>query len=161
MDIQTALDNITIRIAQEFNSIRTLINGNLPSLINLTTANKTNLVAAINEINSIITNASSIDDATIALSTTWSSSKIIDYVNTKISDLLGGVNSAYDTLLELQIAINANSTSIANITSSLLVYPRFDAPQTLTLVEKNQICNNIGVGNTDTDFSTAYLNALV
>lgn len=51
MNLNTNLTGLTIRIADECESIRTIINGNDLDLNSLTTVNKTNLVNAINEVN--------------------------------------------------------------------------------------------------------------
>lgn len=50
MSLQTNLTNFATRVATESKALRTLINGNTTDLTALTTTTKTNLVAAINEI---------------------------------------------------------------------------------------------------------------
>ncbi len=54
MSLVTELDDLTTRIATESKSLRTLINGNAATLNALTTTAKTNLVAAINELDAAI-----------------------------------------------------------------------------------------------------------
>jgi len=51
MSLATNLLNLTTRVATEFKAVRTLINGNATDLSGLTTAAKSNLVDAVNEIN--------------------------------------------------------------------------------------------------------------
>lgn len=53
MSLVTNITNLTTRIATETKAIRTLVNGNTSTLASLTTTDKTNLVAAINEIKSL------------------------------------------------------------------------------------------------------------
>lgn len=50
----SAFSDLAVRIATECKSLRTLINGNVANLNALTTTNKTNLVAAINELKTTI-----------------------------------------------------------------------------------------------------------
>lgn len=51
MSLEARLRSLATRISAENKALRTLINGNLSNLNNLTTANKTDVVAAINEAN--------------------------------------------------------------------------------------------------------------
>jgi hypothetical protein len=54
MSLQTNLQNLTTRIATEIKALRTLINGNVADLSALTTSVKTNLVAAINSLVTVV-----------------------------------------------------------------------------------------------------------
>lgn len=54
MSLATNLANQTTRIATEMKSLRTLINANQPDLSGLSTTAKTNLVAAINELDAAV-----------------------------------------------------------------------------------------------------------
>ena len=61
MSLQTRIESLVVRIAQEFNAVNTKTG----ALANLTTADKSNLVAAINELKTMVANG--IDDASITL----------------------------------------------------------------------------------------------
>ena len=158
MSLATNLQGLATRIATEIKSVRTLINGNAADLSALTTTNKSTIVAAINELDTAVTNAAqsggaSINDETVAASTTWSSSKIdstIDLdVSAAISSLVDGADPALDTLKELAVALQDNDSDIGAITTALDHRVRFDAAQTLTDPEKVQARSNIGAGTSD------------
>jgi hypothetical protein len=51
MSLQSRLNAIVTRIGAEIKGVRTLVNGNAANLNSLSTTNKTDLVAAINEVN--------------------------------------------------------------------------------------------------------------
>lgn len=53
MSLVTNITNLATRIATETKSIKTLVNGNAANLSSLTTTDKTNLVAALNEIKAL------------------------------------------------------------------------------------------------------------
>lgn len=84
MSFDTMVANLTTRIATEIKALRTLINGNAAGLGALTTTDKTNVVAAINEVNAAIASSSSINDSTTGTSTTWSSSKIDSEIDASV-----------------------------------------------------------------------------
>ncbi len=74
MSLETNLTNFATRVATETKALRTLINGNATDLTALTTTAKSNLVAAINELNAeidaitaggVATNLDSLTDVTI------------------------------------------------------------------------------------------------
>lgn len=86
MSLSTNIANLATRIATEIKALRTLINGNAANLSALTTTDKTNLVAAINEVQAEVASSSGINDATTTTSSTWSSSKITDYVAAELPE---------------------------------------------------------------------------
>lgn len=79
MSLETNLKNFATRIATEFKSLRVLINNNAGDLSGLSTTQKSNLVASINELDAAIkamaAGSGAISDGTTSSSTTWSSSK--------------------------------------------------------------------------------------
>lgn len=134
-------------------------------LASLNTTTKTSLVAAINEILVTIAGSTQINDAAIATTSTYSSSKIEtvvdDAVAEAINTVLGGASAAYDTLLEIQTLIQGQDNALGNLLLSVGKRLRFDVAQGLTTAEKTQACANLGIGEPDTDFVATYNAALV
>lgn len=129
----------------------------------LSTTAKTSLVAAINEIYSLLgTDGAVIDDQAGdgATAVTWSANKIYDSIEAAKTavktELIGGASAAYDTFVELQGLLEADETLTASLSDAITKRVRFDAAQTLTVAEKLQACTNIGIGNPDVDFVAAY-----
>lgn len=162
MSLASRIESLVIRVAQEFNDVRATA-GNLA---NLRTADKSNLVAAINELKATLGAAASIDDAQVATGTTYSSNKIVTLLDALKAEILGGADAAYDTLLELQRAVQSDQTGIAVLAAAIDTRVRFDAAQTVTVGEQAQARANIGaaaiadVGNTETDFVAIFDGAL-
>ena len=67
MSLATRIESLVIRVAQEFNDVR----AKAGNLANLTTTDKSNLVAAINELKAAVVSSAVIDDAHIAATTTF------------------------------------------------------------------------------------------
>jgi len=161
MSLQTRIESLVVRIAQEFNAV----NSKTGALANLTTADKSNLVAAINELKTVVANG--IDDANVALTSTYSSSKIVTLLDALKSEILGGADGAYDTLIEIQQYLQNNTSGLDALLAAVNTRVRFDAAQTLTAPEQQQARTNIGavatsaVGDTDTDFVAIFEAALV
>ena len=163
MSLQARLESLVVRVAQEFNAL----NVKTGALNALNTLDKSSLVAAINELKSALQSTSLISDTQVGLSTTYSSSKIVAALDALKADILGGADSAFDTLLELQQAQQNDQSGIAALTASIERRVRFDAAQTLTAAEQAQARANIGavasseIGNPDTDFVAVFVAALV
>ncbi|MBI5920939.1 MAG: hypothetical protein HY847_04720 [Betaproteobacteria bacterium] len=163
MSLQTQIHSLVIRVADEFKSVYAKI-GNLSSL---STTDKSTLVSAINELKAAIALAAVINDsAPGSTATTFSASKIVTLLDDLRAQILGGADAAYDTLLELQQAIQNDQTGIAAITAAIDKRVRFDAAQTLSAPEQLQARSNIGavaasdVGDTTTDFVAIFETAL-
>ena len=163
MSLQTRIESLVIRIAQEFNTL----NGKTGTLASLTTTDKSSLVAAINELQSAVVSGTGIDDANVALTTTYSSTKIVTLLDTLKAEILGGADAAYDTLIEIQQLLQDGTSGLDALLAAVNNRVRFDAAQSLTVAEQLQARSNIGavaatdVGNTDTDFVAVFVGALV
>ena len=163
MSLQSQISSFVARVAAEFNTVK----GRTGTLSTLTTTDKSSLVAAINELKSAIIAAVSINDTTVATTSTYSSSKIVSVLDALKADILGGADPAFDTLLELQQALQNDQTGIAALTASIDKRVRFDAAQTLTVPEQTQARSNIGavastdIGDVTTDFVAIFNAALV
>lgn len=131
----------------------------------LSTTAKGNLVAAINELHSTVSNFTSIDDTSGDGITdkTWSADKIYDTIQAAVAalktELVGGAGAALDTFKELQDALASDATFSQTMATSLSKKVSFDAAQTLTVAEQAQACNNIGVGDPDHNFLNDYTTA--
>ena len=144
------------------------INTTMGALAGLSTAVKTNLVAAINEVRTAaLAGGVAINDTTPSGTSVYSSNKTISEIDSRISALVGGSVSALDTLQELAAALGNDASFASNIATQINNRVRFDAAQSLTVAEQLQARTNIGavaasdVGNTDTDFVAVFVGALV
>ena len=164
MSLQTQIQNLAVRVATECKSIRSLTG----STANLTTANKTSLVAAINELKTALGTASQIlDTATTGDTThTWSANKIIAELASLKTQILDGAPAAYDTLLEISNKLSSEDSAITSLMTAVGNRVRFDAAQTLDATQKAQAISNIGaisaadVGDVSTNFVTTFESAL-
>ena len=150
------IQNLATQIGSD---VKTII-ANQGNLSALTTGQKANLVAAINELradlNSIDT-GSVINDETPSDSTTYSSNKIISEITAKCQEvksaLLGGAGDAYDTLKELADLITENKELIDSLQELAGAHVRYDAAQELSPGQKTQARSNIGAAD-DADYQT-------
>lgn len=117
-------------------------NGDLNAL---NTTAKTNLVNAINEIYTLANKPPEVTT---------------DSLNTAISalrdELKAGAGAALDTFKEMADALGNDPNYATTIANGLAKRVRVDAAQTFTIEEKLQGCNNLGLGNPDTDFVAVY-----
>lgn len=143
------------------------------ALSGLTTTAKDSLVAAINELHTLMGQggggaSTSIDDAAGngATAVTWSADKIYDTIEAAKTavknDLTAGASAALDTLAELAVALGNDPSFAATIATALTNRVRFDAAQTLDAAQKAQVNTNIGAaslvntGDLDRDLAAAY-----
>lgn len=155
------LADLAIRVATECKSLRTLINGNAGNLTALTTAAKTNLVAAINELQAEIDavaagSGAQINDAGSSNSVTWSAQKIAAEITAARNDLTNGAATALDTLAEIAAALGNDANFASSMTTALGNRLRFDTAQVLNAAQRTQACDNLGIGEPDTNFVTTF-----
>lgn len=159
MSLQTQLTSLTQAIAADIKAL----NSNQGALENLTTTDKSSLVNAIIELKSLIGAVdltALISDTTTASTTkTWSITKITAQIDAAVSALVDSAPTALNTLNELAVAIAADETGIAALTTAIGNRVQFDAAQSLTTVQQQQACANIGVGDPTTNFVTIYTTA--
>ena len=124
------------------------------SLSALNTTTKTSLVAAINELMTLIGSAgASIDDGAGNGNTavTWSADKIFDSIEAAKTavknDLINGAGTALDTLNELAAALGNDPSFASTIATEIANRVRFDAAQTLTSPQQAQARGNIGAAS--------------
>lgn len=163
--IQEELDLAFVEVGTQFKAIRTL----LGSLSSLTTTDKANLVAAINEVNAKTAGAGAqIDDETPRNTTVYSSSKVETLVTDAVvemrDEILGGAGPTVDTLKE--IADLLSSSDVSALTTAVANRLRFDETQTLTAPQKVQGNANLGsvslvqMGDPAHSYRDAFLAAL-
>jgi hypothetical protein len=142
-------------------SVKSLIT-NQGSLASLTTTAKTSLVSAINEVKA---SGVAINDAAASGTTTYSSNKIQSVVDSAVlttkNSLINGASTAFDTLQEVEVALNSNATAATNMITAIGNRVRFDAAQTLTALQITQVNANIGIGDPDADLVAIFNAALV
>ncbi len=116
---------------------------------------------------SSLSSATVIDDANVATTSTYSSSKIVTLLDALKAEILGGADAAYDNLVEIQQLLQNGTSGLDALLAAVNNRVRFDSAQTLTAPEQAQARSNIGavaasdVGNTDTDFVAVFEGVLV
>lgn len=131
-------------------------------LTTLSTSAKGNLVAAINEIYTLVGSGGvTINDASTTSTTqTWSASKSTAAIAAAVSalqdSLVNGAGAALDTLKELADALGGDPNFAATIATALNNRVRFDAAQSLTAPQQLQACQNLGLGDPTHNFVTDY-----
>lgn len=158
MSLQTRLAALAQAIATDIKALT----ANQGSLAALTTVAKSSLVAAINElqgeIDALAAGAGSILDSASTGDTahTWSANKILAELNQLKSDIIAGAPTAYDTLLEISNKLSSDDTAITGLLTAVGNRVSFDTAQSLTTPQQLQACQNIGLGDPETDLVAAY-----
>ena len=122
MSLSTNVSNLATRVATEIKAVRTLVNGNAGDLSSLTTTAKSNLVAAINELDAAIAGIDLTDlisDTTTTTTTTWSSSKIASSIDAAVAALVDGAPGLLDTLNELAAALGDDENFATSVTTAI------------------------------------------
>lgn len=149
-----------VALAQAIGADIKSLNTSQGALSNLSTADKTSLVNALNEVRSQLGSGGvTIDDETPSTTTTYSSSRLEQAITNTITDLIDGAPEAFDTLKELADYVASDETAMSALTASVNNRVRYDSPQTLTAPQQLQACENIGVGDPTTNFVTSYTTA--
>lgn len=172
-----SLDNRLIALAQAMGADVKALTAAQGSLSSLNTTTKTSLVAAINELLTLVGGSgAAIDDNAGDGSTavTWSADKIFDSIEAAKAavknELVNGAGAALDTLNELAAALGNDPSFAATIASEIANRVRYDAPQTLTAPQQAQARANIGaasaadiagLGAYDRDYAADYAAAKV
>jgi hypothetical protein len=140
-----------------------LLRNRIGDLTSLPTTAKDSVVNAIIEIYGLIGSAGAVIDDTAgdgATSVTWSANKSYDMIEAAkqavTNSILGGAGAAYDTLKELQDLIVDDETLITALTQKVGEKVSFAEQQTLTTAQRLQACQNIGIGDPESDLVAAY-----
>ena len=162
MSLANRIESLVERVAQEFNDVRQK-SGNLA---NLQTANKTSLVAAINELKTALVTVGAIDDTQVTTTSSYSSAKIVALLDALKAQIVGGADSTCDTLGEIQRILQDGTSGLQALLEAVANRVRVDAPQPLTAAQQWQARQNIGaadgaqIGDTQTDFVGIFQGAL-
>lgn len=159
MTIQSELENAFNAVGLDVKQLRSWVNGEANNLTGLTTTDKSNLVAAVNELVTAVGNVPAISDGTISASTVWSSTKIDATITSAINSLLDGAPGALDTINELAEALNDNPSVITSILDAQAKRVAVNSTQSFTAAEKLTGCTNLGIGDPATNFLSIYTTA--
>lgn len=157
LSLQTRLSDLITSIGTDYKQLRTWLTGSSSgNLTGLTTTAKTDLVAAVNEVNAAVAGATIPDSTTtvkgkIEIATLAEVATGTDQVRAVTpegvrqeraalkTEILGvGVPSALDTLDELAAALADDANYAATITTALGNRVRVDAAQVFTAPQKAQ-----------------------
>ena len=147
--INEGFAQITMLLKQVSNTLK----GNQGDLTKLSTADKTSLVNALNELKNTIDNKTSIDDSQNTAGNTWSAAKISNEITKAITNLINGADVSSDTLKELADKIVALAQADNGLVSA-------SQSQAFTEQQKLQARSNIDVyskaeiGDINTNFVT-------
>ena len=134
--------------------VNTTLKGNQGDLTKLSTADKTSLVNALNELKiTIDNNKSAINDSQTTTANTWSATKVSNEITKAITNLINGADTSSDTLKELADKITALAQTDNGVVSA-------NKAQTFNEQQKAQARTNIDVyskaeiGDINTNFVT-------
>jgi hypothetical protein len=164
MTLEVRLAQLAAAIGADIKSIIE----NAGDLSQLSTTDRTSLVAAINEIRAAQANATGIDDDNMSSTSTYSSERITTLINSSIQAIIGASPGALDTLQELAAALGNDENFAANLVVTLSEKVGVNA-QTFTAPQQAQARTNIGaassadltaltnaVGDTEVDLVALY-----
>ena len=151
--INDGFAQITTLLKQVNNTLK----GNQGDLTKLSTADKTSLVNALNELKTTIDNKTSINDSQATTANTWSATKISNEITKAINTLINGADSSSDDFKEVADKIAALMQADNGLVST-------SQAQTFTAAQKLQARSNIDVyskaeiGDINTNFVTTINN---
>lgn len=149
------------KINTEINTAKNLI-GDTTQLTNFGGSTTVDIIKALTYLNAQISSAlnnigAKINDSSNnSTSETWSANKIYTSIADAVSGLVNNSPAALDTLNELATALGNDANFSTTIATQMGKRIRVDAAQTFTAIEQAQGCENLGIGNPDTDFTTVY-----
>lgn len=156
MSLQARLTALAQAMATDVKALT----ANQGSLAALSTTAKGSLVAAINELQAALAGAGGnvILDTAGAGDTAhaWSADKAVAALAALKAEIVAGAPAAWDTLIEIGTELNSNQTALGNLLTAVGNRISYDAVQTLTAPQQLQACQNIGVGDPETDLVAAY-----
>lgn len=160
MSLQNQITQLAQTAGTQIGALKRLVNDAQADLSALTTTDKTNLVAALNEIKAGLDAVPVINDGATSASSLWSSNRIAVQITAAIDALVNGAPGTLDTLNELAAALNDNPDVITDMLAQQAKRVAVNAAQTFTTAEKLQGCNNLGVGDPEHDFAGDFNTAM-
>ena len=133
--------------------VNTTLKSNQGDLTKLSTADKTSLVNALNELKDTVDNKTSINDSQNTAGNTWSATKISNEITKAINTLINGADSSSDDFKDVADKIAALIQADNGLVSAIQA-------QSFTAAQKLQARSNIDVyskdeiGDINTNFVT-------
>ena len=157
----TAVDNLATEVGKEIKKT----NQKIGDTSALKTTNKGDVVSAINEVKDAKDGL--IKDGARASDTTYSSEKIEAYVADKVSEaksevkseILGGAEEAYDTLIEIQEKIKSGDSAVNGLLDALGKRLRIDEAMELDEEQQKNVAKSLGLPE-EVDFVAKFTAAL-
>ena len=151
--INDGFAQITTLLKQVNNTLK----GNQGDLTKLSTADKTSLVNALNELKTTIDTKTSINDSQNTTVNTWSATKISNEITTAITNLINGTDASSDTLKELADKIAALAQADNGLVSAK-ISQSFTAPEKLQARNNIDVYSKAEIGDINTNFVTTINN---
>lgn len=166
MTLRQRIDALVDAIGAKFKEIIKSIG----SIDSLQTTERGSVVGAVNELKTRIDglggggSGAAIDDTTPAADKTYSSQKVNSLINdakeSVKSEILGGVDSTYDTLKEVADYIEQDKTGASAMARSIANRLRIDESQVLSSSQKQVVEETLNLGDTNADFVAKFEAAL-
>ena len=131
--------------------VNSTLKSNQGDLLQLTTTQKSSLVAALNEIKASISSSPSISDTTTTTTNTWSSWFFSAEITKAINNLINGADVSSDTLKELADKITALAQADNGLVSAK-VSQSFTAPEKLQARNNIDVYSKAEIGDINTNF---------
>lgn len=138
-ELHTAVAAGFARLAEILSEVDKKHKANIGTLSSLTTQEKTNLVAALNEVKASLDAFNQIDDTSAKTNKAYSSHKVDALIAQAITNLLNGADESSDTLKELADKIAAQIEAMQGVLS-------VSGAQNLEDEQKRHGRNNLGLG---------------
>ena len=133
--------------------VNTTLKSNQGDLTKLSTANKTSLVNALNELKTLIDNKTSINDSQSTTTNTWSATKISNEITTAITKLINGADSSSDDFKDVADKIAALIQADNGLVSAIQAQS-FTAAQKLQARSNIDVYSKAEIGDINTNFVT-------
>ena len=133
--------------------VNTTLKSNQGDLTKLSTADKTSLVNALNELKTSIDNKTSINDSQSTTANTWSATKISNEITTAITKLINGADSSSDDFKDVADKIAALIQADNGLVSAIQAQS-FTAAQKLQARSNIDVYSKAEIGDIDTNFVT-------
>ena len=137
--------------------VDTTLKGNQGDLTKLSTADKTSLVNALNELKTSIDNKTSINDSQATTANTWSATKISNEITKAINTLINGADSSLDDFKEVADKIAALMQADNGLVSTSQAQA-FTAAQKLQARSNIDVYSKAEIGDINTNFVTTINN---
>ena len=158
-NLAETLNDYSIRLSTAETTIGTNKSDIATAKSNISTlqSNVATLISDLDALEEVVASKAVINDSVSNTTNVWSSGKVSSAITEAKqavkNEILGGVGEAFDTLLELKNAIDANKNLIEEFETVAAGHVKYDGVQTLTDAQKTQARSNIGAVSTG-DFTS-------